>query len=253
MAAISPVNALIGAGVSGDLFPDASKPLKNFQPSGFTTPGLTATVGPTGALDLTRTPQLSGAITDVSRQFGLGASQLSGLREQVTPGFGRLTQAAKQNIESERRRTIGNLRENLARRRVLGSSFAQDALSRAEAEFAQKGAQMEAQNILAEIDMSTKLLQAETQNRVQQFSTILNQMNFESGLAAQLQSGINQAMQRNAEAQSQIAAQSAAGIGGLIGTVAGGALGFMAGGPAGAMAGAQIGGSIGSQGGGALA
>ena len=65
-------------------------------------------------------------------QLGLGdyANQLGSLREQLTPGFGALTQARVDRLEHQKSKAVGDLRENLARRRIGGSSFAGDAEAR---------------------------------------------------------------------------------------------------------------------------
>ena len=107
--------------------------------------------GGTGNLFATRlnTPGLAA----LRSRFGpilAGYQKAEGL---VNPGAGALTQYARnQGLKS-----IGDLRASLARRKVLGSSFANDALARANAEVTQSS------NLatLQEIDAYTKILNQE--------------------------------------------------------------------------------------------
>ena len=84
------------------------------------------------------------------------AGDVAGFRTGLaTPGFGVRSRA----VENRRTAAIGNLRENLARRRLLGSSFGEDALARAEREFAQEAGEA----ALQEIQDNVALAQAEAQ------------------------------------------------------------------------------------------
>lgn len=188
-----------------------------------------------------------GGIRDVLNQR---AEQLAQLRGQVQPGFGALTEARLGEIENARRRTIGNLRENLQRRRVLGSSFGQDVLSRAEAEFGQEAGQARARSFLEELDVQTQLIGQEFQARQSAIQATLDNLNLEANLGAQLAGAANSILENNAQAQAELASSQIAGLGQLAGTAIG-----AFGGPVGAAIGGTIGGSLGGrgQGGGSIA
>lgn len=83
------------------------------------------------------------------------------LRPLVAPGFSKLRDARLNAIEDARSATTSNLKESLARRRVSGSSFGNDALSRTQAEFSKQKSQAEAQTILEELDATLQILDFE--------------------------------------------------------------------------------------------
>ena len=93
-------------------------------------------------------------------------------RGEIRPGFGRLTAARVQAVQNRRGQAIGNLRESLSRRNILGASFAQDAITRTELEFAQEEEKVRAESFLEE-------LQLEQQNLKQQFEIIGTQLDQE--------------------------------------------------------------------------
>lgn len=212
-------------------------PVQSYSPYAFNTSGLSMDLwgggggggpisgflgggggGPGKGFDLTQSPEMQQWLQNTSGAFGRQAGGLEEMLPMVSPAFGKLSEAALGNIENQRLSTIGDLRENLARRRVGGSSFASDAAARTDAEFAQKKAETGAQMTLAEIDATTKLLEQITGARVNEWQTFISQSNFESGLAAQLSSGVSSAMASNAQMAAQINAQNTANTMDLVGT-----------------------------------
>lgn len=101
-----------------------------------------------------RSGQLRGDVDTLRSNLGI---QLGGLRDQVEPGFGKLTTARVKAVKDRRDEAIGNLRESLARRKVLGSSFADDAISRSELTFAQEEESARAQSFVEELGFSRQL------------------------------------------------------------------------------------------------
>jgi len=183
--------------------------------------GINQAVRGGGGFNLNQTPEMKDWLSSLSGAYGEGAKGLEALLPEVSPAFGNLSKAALANIENQRLRTIGDLKENLSRRRIAGSSFAGDAAARTDAEFAQKKAEVGAQMKLAEIDTTTKLLQAKTEMAVNQFKTFVDQANFESGLAAQISSGVSTNMAANAQMAAQINAQNTANKADFLGTLIG--------------------------------
>lgn len=201
---------------------DALRPVQNFRPSRFSTRGLTGSFNRgTNTFNLTPTSATTNAVTGVQDALTGRADELRGLIPLSSQGFGRLTEAGLNRIGDQRRRAIGNLRENLARRRLSGSSFAADAVSRAEAEFAREEADFEARTSLQEIDMATRLVDAATQSEIASAQTALEQLNFESQLGAQLSSEMNSILSGNAQLQSQILTEYAGARANIIGSIAG--------------------------------
>lgn len=225
----------------------ASKPLRRFKPTEFQTSGAQLKNLPsergTARIALEQTPLIAQQLGQISSGAQQAAGQIGALREQVAPGFGRLTEAGSAAIQNQRRRAISNLRENLGRRRVLGSSFGEDALARAEAEFGQQEAQFRAQSALQEIEASRVLAQQQFETSVQGSQSIINQANFETGLAAQLSNNISSTMAGLAKAEAGIRADKQAAIGSL-GTAAITGIGTALGGPLAGAAGGAIAGSV---------
>lgn len=87
--------------------------------------------------------------------------EFANLRSEVRPAFGRITEAAVTAIRNAESRAKGDLKDQLSRRRVLGSSFGSDALIRLEREFGEAEFKTRAQATLAEIATSAQLIQQE--------------------------------------------------------------------------------------------
>lgn len=236
-----------------------AKPLSTFAPVTFNTPGAGVNFN-SGGFTVNRTPQVGNSLAKIARTGDAAAAEIGALKPLVAPGFGRLTQAGVAAIENQRRSTVGDLRENLQRRRVLGSSFAADDVSRTNAEFAQKEAEFRAEATLQEIQATEKLITAQYQTSIEGAKAIIDQGNFETQIGAELSRQYTQVMGELAkyeasllrdEADGQAALLSAllssglggglsgvgAGLGGLIdgigstlGSIGSGVGGFLAGG-----------------------
>lgn len=103
-----------------------------------------------------------GALSDTRQNSLLPMrGEIQALRGQIRPGFGRLSQARVQAIKDAGAESIGNMRESLARRNVLGSSFANDALSRQQMAIGQEVERASAEAIVQEIGMTLQSMGAE--------------------------------------------------------------------------------------------
>lgn len=229
LAAAAP--ALISGGLQfglGKLFGGGQKnptaPLQNFQPTGINAGGL-LTSNQGGNLGITASPERMGFVRDVSNTFGNLAGQLSGLRAQVAPGMSALRSNRLGEIEEARNRAIGDLRENLQRRRVLGSSFGADAISRAESEFAGHRERVAAESTLAELEMTNNLINQEFQAQRGQFQTFLDELNLQASVASGLATKSTEAMAGNARLLSQLNVLDAQGQGKFFGQAFGPAFG----------------------------
>lgn len=194
--------------------------LEKFQPVGINAGGVAATFGD-NAISITPGAQRTGLVSDISRTFNDQAGNLAQLRSQVTPGFGALTRARLAEIETGRRRAIGNLAQNLQNRRIFGSSFAQASLAQAEREFTQAREAASAESFLQELELSNQLLDQEFEARRGEFQIALDDLNFQTDVATQLASQATTNLGANARLQAQLNAQSASGAGGFFGTVLG--------------------------------
>jgi hypothetical protein len=121
---------------------------------------------------------------EFANRFGRGLRDIDALRSEVRPGFGRFTDAAVRSIRNARRSALGDIRDQLARRRVLGSSFGQDAVARASAEFGLAEDKARAGALLNEIATSSQLLEKESQQIFAGVQRELAELQIAKGMAA---------------------------------------------------------------------
>lgn len=210
----------------------------NFTPSGFASGGLSGSYSG-GAFNVTQSPALSQQVGQLQSTFGQAASAFGALGQTVQPGFSQFRQAGLADLTTQQQASRSNLQDTLARRRIMGSSFANSQLSQQDAEFAAKRDQFIAQSYLQELQASNQLIQEQFQAKTQQFTTGINEMNLQAGIAADLSAKATSSMASIAEAQAQLDAQAAAGAGSFLGTIGAagiGAVGRYAGSDAGSAA-----------------
>lgn len=211
------MSSLFGSSSSG------SSALQNFRPASFNAGGISATFGG-GQYNISQSPALTQQIGQLQSTFGQQAQALGGLAQTVAPGFSQFRQAQLSDLSTQQAALKSNLQQNLAQRRILGSSFAQNTLTQADAEYQKQRDQVIAQSYLQELQASNQLIQEQFQAATQQYATGINQMNLEAGIAAQLTQSATQSMASIAEAQAKLDAQNAAGMGSFFGTVGAAAL-----------------------------
>lgn len=186
----------IGLGLSESAFQDAMKQFKKgTPPSVMRAPGLHIGMRPDGAVNLFRAQPANVPMRRLRSMGDATTRRLTGLLGEVRPGFGRLTDARVQAVETARQRAAGDLKENLSRRRVSGSSFANDAAARTEREFADAESAVRAQSFLEELEASRQLLDQRFNVRQAVVETELGQVNFETGIGAELLSRTRQQME----------------------------------------------------------
>lgn len=220
-----------GGDISVPAGPNPEKSVKGFKGPGLSGAYVPGSKGESGYFNLTRSSGMQTALGDIlSRTNKLGADYGS-LLPRVAPGVSELRASRLQGIENRRRAAIGNLRDNLSRRRLAGSSFASDALTRADITYEQEADRIRAESSIQELALTQDLLQKQASAELQGLNTMLSQFNIDSALGAQLATSstaaINQALQLQQNAaitNAQLEAQSQAGIGQLIGTLGGAAL-----------------------------
>jgi hypothetical protein len=200
---------------------------------------------PGSAFSSTLAPEFRSELDNFGAISNTLGDELAGLRPLVAPGVSQLRTSRLNDLENVRSRTIGNLSENLARRRISGSSFANDALVRAESEFSRERDRINAESTLAELELTNQLLVQETEARLAGVERSLQGMEFSAEIAAGLsaQAAGNVQSAANLQAQLNAEAASSGGIGSVIGGLAGTAAGSFLG-PLGASAGGAIGSSL---------
>lgn len=210
------LGAAAGAATSfglGKLFGGSSSSSgSSFKPVNINAGGLKSKGG-----TVTSSPERMGIVSSIASLFPEQAKILGGLRESVKPGMSALRDARLAEVETARTRAIGNLRENLNRRRVLGSSFGQDAIVRGEAEFAKEAERVQAESFLQELELTGQLTQQEFEARRGEFQTYLDDLNLQAEIGTQLASGATAQLGANARLKAQLDAQAAAGMGAFFG------------------------------------
>jgi hypothetical protein len=171
--------------------------------TGFNGGGLSSTMN-NGTIGVNASTDRLGVIGKLANLFPEFGDQYAQLRARLDPASGALKTAALSEIENTRTRAIGNLRDNLQRRRVLGSSFAQDTLANAEAEFAQQRAKTSADIDMQAIEATQQLLGQELEVRQGEFTTWLGELNLQAGLSAELASAYQSETNANARALAAI-------------------------------------------------
>jgi len=169
--------------------------------------------GKFGNIGIKASPERRGLVSALSQRFGARAGEFGRLRELVRPGFGEITESRVAAVERARQRATGDLRENLARRRVSGSSFGADTLARAEQEFGQAEADVRARSFLEELDASTRFLELQSNAQLAEIQTFINELNLEADIALKLSGQMSAALTANNQLLAQLAASNAQGIG----------------------------------------
>lgn len=194
----------------------ATAPIQNFKPTGINAGGLSSSLSGDN-LSITPSAERLGLVNRLAGGFAGEADAIAGLRGRVTPGFSDLRASRLKEIEDARTAAIGNLRENMARRRVQGSSFGQDALARAELEFGQAREKTQAETMLQELEVSNQLIQQEFAARRGQFETGLNDLNLQADVATKLAAGATSQLGANARLEAELNAKEQAGKGKFFG------------------------------------
>lgn len=190
--------------------------LASFAPPGIDAGGLKTSFG-SGGVGVSSSRNRRGLVGNLASTFPEQAGEIAGLRGLVAPGVSALRSSRLGEIENARRRSVGNLRENLQRRRVLGSSFGQDAVVRAEKEFAQERERVAAESTLQELEMTHALIGEEFNARRGEFSTFLDEMNLQANLATQIATGATATLGSMAQLEARLAAQEAQSSGAFFG------------------------------------
>lgn len=207
------------------LFGGAERKLKKFRPVNFTTAGAGGTFTQVGKnqfdFNLSRSPGVSNALTGLTQGLDERSAAFGGLRSRVAGGFGDLTRSRVQAIRDAGTRTVGNLRNRLRQRRVLGSSFAENQITSTELQFAQEEERARAEGVVGEIGLEAELIGREFAGAVESANALLGQFNFETSVASGLQQSATQALQNIAIARAEARAAMDANIGALAGTLLG--------------------------------
>lgn len=164
-----------------------------------------------------RSALMDSLLGEVRSAGEFGTARVDDLLGRVRPGFGELTDARVTAIDRARERTASDLRGALGRRRLLGSSFAADALTRADKEFAEQEQLARAQSFLEELDLTARLIDQRTNLATRAAAVEIDQANFETAAAANILSGVQSVATENARLLGEMAVLNSQGAGQFFG------------------------------------
>lgn len=217
------VSKLLGGGSGGR----AASAIENRTPTGFQSTGLSAKFDGSN-FNLQRSSGVNDQL-GLAGKLGFGAARdFASLRAKVDPANGEFRRARLASIRNAKSKAIGGLKEELRRRRLSGSTFESREVLNAEKEFALLEDEIQASSMLQSIEQSSNLIAAEFESAFTSVKTVLDQFNFESGVAANLANSANGLQGAQAAATSNLAqvtsnidAENAAGWGNILGPVIG--------------------------------
>lgn len=194
-----------------------TKPLRDFKPVGFEAGGFDFSFKGSKLIG-GATEERRSLLGEASSLFKSQAGDIRSLREKVRPGFSEfrkslagVKEARLGRLGAAKTSSLGNLREDLARRRIQGSSFGQDAFGRREAEFsrledeilADTGIQ-EAETFMRELEVTRSLIGQEGELARAAVQVFIDSLNLEAGIATQLVTNATDALAGNAQVQAQM-------------------------------------------------
>jgi len=159
------------------------------------------------------TPARRSAVAGLGDIYSSYAGELSALLPQVAIGTSDLRKAALNAVENARARSRSDLRGDMERRRLGGSSFAADTLSRSDAEFSQIAAEVESSAFLKEFEMATKVMEQRTAAELQALQVFLDESNLEADFALKLVQSAQGILGQNQQTLATLLAQDQAGQG----------------------------------------
>lgn len=168
-----------------------------------------------------RSPAMDAALAQIGAAGAFGTTALDALLERVAPGYGELTQARVQAIRDAATRSISDLRGTLEQRKLAGSSFAGDLVTRAEREFAQAEELARAEAKAEELRLRSDFIAQRTGLATMGAVTAIEQSNFETSTAAALASRTQAVMSQVGASLAQLAQMDAAGAGAFAGETLG--------------------------------
>ena len=139
-----------------------------------------------------------GAVGNLANTFGSFGDETGALRATVAPGLNDMLKSRLTDLNNNASSAIGNLAENLRSRRVLGSSFGQDTLTRLQNTIQQNRDSVIADNYQKSLAMNNTLLTQQYNAYAKQYQTGLDELNLEADKAASLSAKAADILQKNA-------------------------------------------------------
>jgi hypothetical protein len=182
---------------------ESAAPSINYSPSGFTGGGLTGSYSGNN-FSVTPDANRTGTVNSIADTYAKLGSETGDLRSTVAPGFNDMLKARLTDLDNQGTAAIGNLKQNLQSRRILGSSFGEDTISRANNTIQQQRDAVIADNFQKSLEANNQLLTQQYAAYAKQFQTGLDELNLEAGQASALNSTGSQILANNARTLSEL-------------------------------------------------
>lgn len=178
-------------------------------PTSYAGPGYNIGISSGGNINMARTGETQGFMDRLGAGMDTDEGAFGSLLSQLTPGFGRLSSARAQDIRNAASKAIGNLKDNLGRRRVLGSSFANDQIGSVERQYALDEERVKAEALVEELKMTNEVINSRSAARNQALTTAFSQIQFEGDVGQKLLQSTQAAMNNLQLAQVDLAKTAA--------------------------------------------
>lgn len=154
-----------------------------------------------------RSDLIEGGVGTLNEQ----ARAIAQLRDQFGVGVSDLREGMLEDVQNNQTRTVSDLRDSLSRRKIGGSSFASDAIARAQNEFNQQRSRIGEQVGLVELQAQSQLISQQYQAYSSAYGLALSELNLQGDAALQLSSKGQAALTGLAQLQSELLSDSSAG------------------------------------------
>jgi hypothetical protein len=193
--------------------------ISNFGGGYFHSPSLNFNGSP-GAAGIYISPQAQAYLDSLTGATNTANSGLTDLLGKVDPTYGDLVNSQVQSLQNAKQSSISNLNRSLAQRRILGSSFGQDAVNRTALDYDNQISQAKAQGVLESISATSQILNQRLTNSQALATQELGQIQFDTTTGVNLVNGTQQTFADNSQVLAQLAYANSQGIGKAIQPVA---------------------------------
>lgn len=167
--------------------------------------GLGGSIDSQGNVLFNRSGESQGWMDTLGGGLSQDEAAYAGLLGQIAPGYGLLSQSAEQTLQNAKAKAVGDLQANLAKRRVLGSSFANDQLASVSNQYDQDIQAAKAQALVQELQLTQGVIQDRTNARLATANQALTQINYETGVKATLLANTQNNLMQLQSAQTDLA------------------------------------------------
>lgn len=152
--------------------------------------GMGIKINSDGTVSYERGSEMQGYLDKIWSGLNTDERAYAELLAQVAPGYGKLSKQLTETLQGQRRGALSDLRSQMAQRRVLGASFADQQMESLALEYDNQIKTAQAEALVQELEMTGKVITARTASRMTSISAGMSELQFEAGVGANL---LNQA------------------------------------------------------------